>query len=73
MVQNLPEPLTEREIEILERIAQGLPNQQIGDELFISLGTVKWYNNQIYTKLGVHNRTSAVAKARTLKLIPPEA
>ena len=73
IVQNLPEPLTEREIEILERIAQGLPNQQRGDELFISLGTVKWYNNQIYTKLGVHNRTSAVAKARTLKLIPPEA
>lgn len=65
----LPEPLTEREIEILERIAGGRPNQQIGDELFISLGTVKWYNNQIYTKLGVHNRTSAVAKARELNII----
>ena len=73
LTQNLPEPLTEREIEILERIAQGLPNQQIGEELFISLGTVKWYNNQIYTKLGVHNRTSAVAKARTLNLITPQA
>jgi predicted ATPase/DNA-binding NarL/FixJ family response regulator len=69
--QNLPEPLTEREIEILERIADGLPNQQIGDELFISLGTVKWYNNQIYTKLGVHNRTSAVVKARNLNIISP--
>jgi len=67
--QQLPEPLTERELEILSRITQGLPNQQIGDELFISLGTVKWYNNQIYTKLGVHNRTSAVAKARDLGLI----
>lgn len=71
--QQLAEPLTERELEILERIAEGLPNQQIADELFISLGTVKWYNNQIYTKLGVHNRTSAVAKATDLSLISPTA
>lgn len=65
----LPDPLTEREIEILSLIAQGLPNQQIADDLFVSLGTVKWHSNQIYTKLGVHNRTSAVAMARELGMI----
>ena len=67
--QPLPEPLTDRELEILDLVAQGYPNKQIADELIISLGTVKWYNNQIYTKLGVHNRTGAVSRARQLLLI----
>jgi DNA-binding CsgD family transcriptional regulator len=65
----LPESLTERELEILEHIADGLPNQRIADDLFVSLGTVKWHSNQIYTKLDVHNRTSAVARARELGIL----
>ncbi len=67
--QALPDPLTDRELEILDLVARGYPNKQIADELFITLGTVKWYNNQIYTKLGVHNRTGAVSRARQLELI----
>ena len=49
----LPEPLTNREQAILERLAQGRSDQQIGDELFLSPNTVRWYNRQIYSKLGV--------------------
>jgi len=59
-----PDPLNEREQEILERLANGLSDQQIADDLFLSLHTVKWYNRQIYSKLGVTSRTQAVAQAR---------
>ena len=62
--------LTEREVTILERLSIGLSYQQIADELFLSLNTVKWYNRQIYSKLGVSSRTQAVARARELKLLP---
>ena len=60
----LVEPLTERELEILRLIASGLSNREIASELFLTLGTVKWYNRQIYSKLGVHSRTQAVAQAK---------
>jgi non-specific serine/threonine protein kinase len=46
-----------------------LSDQQIADELFLSLNTVKWYNRQIYSKLGVRNRTQAIACARRLGLL----
>jgi predicted ATPase/DNA-binding CsgD family transcriptional regulator len=62
----LVEPLTEREIEVLQAIAQGLTNQQIADTFILSLGTVKWYTGQIYGKLGVTSRTQAIARAREL-------
>src|SRR5690606_14393908 len=62
------EKLTEREQEILARLAHGLSDQQIADELFLSLNTVKWYNRQIYGKLGVSRRTQAIARARELRL-----
>ncbi len=65
----LPEPLTSREVEVLGLIADGHSNQQIADELILSLGTVKWHSNQIYMKLGVPNRTSAVARARELGVL----
>jgi len=65
----LAEPLSEREIEILRLVAQGLANQQIADRLFITLGTTKWHLNNIYGKLGVASRTQAVALARQLKII----
>ena len=67
----LPEPLTEREIELLSLIAEGLSNQEIAQRLFISLPTVKWHTSNIYGKLGVRNRTQAVIQARSLGVLPP--
>ncbi len=62
-----PEQLTEREQEILTRLSAGLTDQQIADELFLSPNTVKWYNRQIYGKLGVSNRTQAISTAKSLE------
>jgi predicted ATPase/DNA-binding CsgD family transcriptional regulator len=56
-------PLNTRETEVLARLSAGLTDQQIADELFLSLNTVKWYNRQIYSKLGVSSRTQAIAYA----------
>jgi len=67
---NLPEPLTDREIELLSLIAKGLSNQEIAQRLFISLPTVKWHASNIYRKLGVRNRTQAVVRARSLDILP---
>src|SRR5258706_6596077 len=61
--------LTARELEILRLIADGLSNQAIAARLYISLGTVKWYLKQIYSKLQVESRTQAIAIARTLGLL----
>ena len=65
----LPEPLTMREQEVLRLITAGLTNQEIAKELVISAETVKKHTGSIYGKLGVNNRTQAVAKARALDLI----
>lgn len=59
-----PDQLTEREEEILERLSAGLSDQEIAAELFLSLNTIKWYNRQIYSKLGVSNRRQAVSRAK---------
>jgi LuxR family maltose regulon positive regulatory protein len=67
----LVEPLSERELEVLGLIAQGLSNREIAQRLFLSLPTVKWHTHNIYGKLAVKNRTQAVAKARALRLLPP--
>src|SRR5437899_10726635 len=61
--------LNEREQEILKRLAAGLSDQQIADELFLSLNTVKRYNRQIYSKLGVKSRTQAIACVKDLGLL----
>jgi LuxR family maltose regulon positive regulatory protein len=53
----------------LRLIAQGMTNQEVADELVISVGTVKWYTSQIYGKLDVGNRTEAAARARDLGLL----
>lgn len=66
----LIEPLSARETEVLTLIAQGLSNQEIAQQLYISLRTVKWHCSNIYGKLCVKNRTQAVAKARTLGILP---
>jgi LuxR family maltose regulon positive regulatory protein len=67
--QEMVEPLSEREIEVLYLIAEGLTNQQVADRLYLSLHTVKAHARNIYGKLGVSNRTEAVARGRTFGLI----
>ncbi len=65
----LIEPLSQREREILQLIAQGLSNRQISERLFLALDTIKGHNRIIFDKLQVHRRTEAVARARELGLL----
>jgi LuxR family maltose regulon positive regulatory protein len=65
----LIEPLSARELEILNLIAQGLSNHEIGECLFLALSTVKGYNRNMFDKLQVKRRTEAVARARRLGLL----
>jgi LuxR family maltose regulon positive regulatory protein len=67
--QPLVEPLSARELEVLQRIAAGKSNQAIAQEFIISLGTIKTHINNIYGKLNVHSRTQAIARARELHLL----
>jgi LuxR family maltose regulon positive regulatory protein len=68
-VTELVEPLSDRELEVLELLAAGRSNQQIADELVVVLDTVKKHVGHILDKLGAANRTQAVARARTLGLL----
>lgn len=68
--QSLPEPLTQRELEVLSLIAQGLTNVEIARQLVVSPGTVKAHTAAIYRKLDVARRTEAVARAQKLGLLP---
>ena len=65
----LVEPLTRREVEILRLIAAGMRNQEIAEQLFISLSTVKRHVANAYGKLGASHRTEAVARANALDLL----
>jgi LuxR family transcriptional regulator, maltose regulon positive regulatory protein len=67
--EQLIEPLTKRELEILQLIGEGYSNQEIADRLVITLHTVKKHSSNIFTKLGVTSRTQAVARARQLQLL----
>ena len=66
---DLVEDLTARELEVLSLINEGLSNEAIANQLFLSLGTIKWHTTNIYGKLGVRRRTEAVAQARKLNII----
>jgi LuxR family maltose regulon positive regulatory protein len=66
---NLIEPLSQRELEVLHLIAQGLSNDEISQKLFLALDTVKGHNRRIYGKLQVQRRTEAVVRARELGLL----
>jgi LuxR family maltose regulon positive regulatory protein len=66
----LAEPLSSRELEVLDLIAAGLTNQQVAVRLYVSLHTVKSHARNIYAKLGVSSRTQAAAKGRVLGLLP---
>ena len=63
------EPLSQRELEILKLITQGLSNREIGERLFLALDTVKGHNRRIFDKLQVQSRTEAIARARELGLL----
>lgn len=67
--EQLIEPLSRRELEILHLIGAGCSNQEIADRLVITLHTVKKHSSNIFTKLGVTSRTQAVARARQLGLL----
>jgi len=68
-VQSLPEPLSGRELEVLQLVAAGKSNRRIASELFVSVGTVKTHLNNLYRKLDARSRTQAVARARELGLL----
>ncbi|MCB0111193.1 MAG: hypothetical protein KDE53_34965, partial [Caldilineaceae bacterium] len=69
MATELVEPLTAREIEVLQLIADGMTNQEVANALVLTVSTVKVHTRNIYGKLGVRSRTQAVAKARTFGVV----
>lgn len=66
---SLPEPLSERELEILQLIAEGLSNPEIAGQLFLAEGTVKNYVSNILQKTNTRDRTQAVLKAQSVGLL----
>ena len=70
VVSGLVEQLTSRELEVVEMLAAGRPNQAIASQLVVTLDTVKKHVSHVLGKLGAANRTEAVARARELGLIP---
>lgn len=67
--QNLIEPLSEREMEVLTLLVDGMTNREIADHLIVAEGTIKTHNHNIFSKLGVRNRLRAVMRARELGLV----
>jgi LuxR family maltose regulon positive regulatory protein len=65
----LIEPLSQRELEILQLIADGLNSREVALRLHLGVTTIRWYLRQIYGKLDVHSRSEALARARELNLL----
>jgi len=61
--------LSEREMEVLQLIADGLSNKQIGEKLFVSESTIKTHVSNLFVKLDVKRRTQAVTQAKTWRII----
>ena len=66
---NLNPGISNRELEVLHLMVQGLSNQEIADRLFVSLNTIKTHSSNVYAKLEVKRRTQAIQKAKELKII----
>jgi LuxR family maltose regulon positive regulatory protein len=67
--ERLPEPLSERELEVLALVAAGRSNREIAAKLFVSTSTVKTHIHRLYRKLGARSRTQAIARAREVDLL----
>jgi LuxR family maltose regulon positive regulatory protein len=67
--RSIVEPLSKRELEVMQLIASGATNAEIAQDLYIAVGTVKNHVKNIYSKLNVHSRAQAIAKSRELDLI----
>ncbi|MFO7633480.1 MAG: tetratricopeptide repeat protein [Caldilinea sp.] len=65
----LVEPLTDRELEVLRLLAEGLTYQEVADRLIVSVNTVRYHVKAIYGKLGVDKRLAAIERARVLRLL----
>jgi ATP/maltotriose-dependent transcriptional regulator MalT len=65
----MSERLTAREVSILTCLGSGLTNKELAEAIFVSEGTLKWHLHNVYSKLNVKNRFSAMARARTLGIV----
>jgi LuxR family maltose regulon positive regulatory protein len=65
----LVDPLSDRELEVLSLIADGLSNREIAEKLVVAVSTIKTHVNHIYRKLDVNSRTQAIAKSQQLGLL----
>jgi len=65
----LVEPLTEREIQVLNLMNKGMSNNEIADDLNITINTVKSYIKNIYQKMGVNRRVQVIARAKELNIL----
>jgi LuxR family maltose regulon positive regulatory protein len=70
--QELPDPLSERELAVLRFLPTNLSANEIGSELYLSVHTVKTHMRKLYAKLGAHTRAEAVQRGRALGLLAPE-
>ena len=62
--------ISKREYEVLDLMAKGLSNQEIADNMFLSLNTVKTHTSNLFQKLDAKRRTQAIQKAKELSLLP---
>jgi LuxR family maltose regulon positive regulatory protein len=68
-IEGLMDPISQRELEVLQLIASGLSNREIADKLFISLNTVKTHTKNINSKLNVNSRTKAVVRSKEIGIL----
>ena len=69
ITQTLPDPLSDRELDVLKLLATNLTGPEIANELMISLNTMRTHTKNIYSKLGANSRRTAVQRAEELKII----